>query len=352
MTVFELHLEIEQKLQEQGSYRHDRIFPEAIDLALNQAQHEILESIVSEEIAGTRVRLRHILPLLERNLFLTCIGNPDETRSVMTRIPSYVRHILNCRAERVTSKSCGTIPSEMITEVTYKAENIPFSEATGTAPYYNNFRIINQASSNLYSAPTQFTNRFSDKNQKYELQNSVEDTFNLPNSNIEAVWNGNLLTLFLKSNPTTVSILYDNKQAVAATPAVAVNRLIYNMTAYRNNTDLVVDHVPARYVDNDQTLHQKIYLNKFTAPKVSEPFFTWTKDLLYIFYAKDSIITNVLIDYIRNPKRISLTLNQTSELDPSAHPELVNRAVEILKQNIQDPSVQGDVQLNQLNSSK
>jgi hypothetical protein len=353
MTVFELHIEVEQKLQEQGSYQHDRIFPEAIDLALNQAQTEILEGIVSEEIAGTHVRLRHILPLIERNQSLIGIINlATESYSILTHIPEYVRHVLNCRGQRVTSPTCATITPVTTPGIRFITASIPLSEPTGDAPYYNNFVIEKEDETAIYTAPAAFTDRFQETGQKYELMQDIIDTLNVPGSAYTAEWDGDYLTIYSTVNPVTLMIDYDNKTATAATTTVNLNDAVHNMVSYTANTALQIDYVPARFVENDHTLYQKIALNKYTAPKKNEPFYTLAGDLLYIFYHKDSIVTNVQIDYIRKPKRISLILNRTSELDPSVHPQVVNRAVEILKQNIQDPSVQGDVQLNQLNTRK
>lgn len=354
MTVFELHLGVEQKLQEQGSYQHDRIFPEAIDLALNQAETELLEAIITEHLAGNYVRLKHLLPIMFRNETLLGIQNyvDLEANSAVTRVPAYVRHVLNCRGQAVTSKTCSNITTVTSSAGNFITANIPFSESSGNAPYYNNFRITKQNGDHIYVAPAQFNNRFSSKEQKYELIQDILDTLNIPKSGYEVRWDGQSFTIISTTNPGTLTVSYDNKTAVPATASAATGELVHNISAYTSNPDLTIGYVPAKYAENDHSLYAKIHLNKFTAPKQKEPLYTLSNDLLYIFYHKDSIVTNVQVDYIRNPKKISLILNRTSELDPTVHQQIVNRAAEILKQNIQDPSVQADVQLNQLNTRK
>lgn len=349
MTVFELHLAIDQKLQEQGSYQKDRIFAEAKDLALNEAQDQILEQIIDDLVGKKQVRLKHVLPLIEKNKELTIIQNYAlaEVRSSVSFIPPYVQYILNCHGKVATDSACAALPTATIASPVYSA-TITFPEG-GTSPYYNNFQITNAAAAVIYSAPAAFTNRFLSTNQKYELQQDIADTLNVPGGTRWVKWNNNELTIYSTTNEGSYTISYTGATATSSAAANSYTKL--DPSAFGGST-VVSTPVSLRWIEPDHTLYQKLRLNKFTSPKKYEPFFTVSNEILWIYYAEDSIVTNVYVDYIRKPKKISLVLNRTSELDPSVHEQIVNRAVEILKKNIQDPSLQGDVQYNEITTRK
>lgn len=354
MTVFELHLSIDQKLQEQGSYQHDRIFPEAKDIALNEAQDEILEQIIDDNVTESKVRLTHARPLLERNLAIPLTASDLESHVVSGRIPPYIYTFLNLRAQVYTHKTCGSLPNYTQAKPFVYAE-LPFPESQETAgPYYLSLEIVNNADTVIYSLPASLSGRFLSKDQKYEIINDIIDTLNIRTSTRNVQWeNGNFL-IWSTAGDTSFTLRYNKTGDVLdQTVTVAVTNpaeLTFNNISYAGDTNLSGNACPVRWVKNEDLYIKK--LNKFTGPKVNEPFFITGQHFLWVNYHKDSIVTNVYADYIRKPKKISLILNRTSELDPSVHPQIVDRAVEILKQNIQDQSIQGDVQYNQITTRK
>jgi hypothetical protein len=351
MTAFELHLEIDQKLQEQGSYRKDRIFAEAKDLALNQAQDQIFEQIVDDIIGKKQIRLKHIQPLMEKAKELIPIQNYSGAlqRSAPCAIPPYIHFISNVQGEVATNRLCNDLVSPTVSYSLYSA-TLTFPEG-GSSPYYNNFQIVNAAATVIYSAPAAFTGRFTSTDQKYEIIQDIIDTLNVPSGSRWVVVDNNRITIYSTVN----DVSYTMSHAGGTTGAVAVTNLAYtkpDVATYTANTEITLSPVSFRHIEPDHTLVQKLYLNRFTGPKKNEPFYSISKDFLWVYYAEDSIVTNVYIDYIRKPKKISLLLNRTSELDPSVHEQIVDRAVEILKKNIQDPSLPGDVQHNEITTRK
>jgi hypothetical protein len=352
MTVFELHLAIDQQLQEQGSYQHDRIFPEAKDLALNEAQEQLLEEMIDSNIGLNPLRLKHIQPLLEKNLTLGIISNYPgvEALSGVCLLPKVVRHILNCRAQVMTSKTCSALPSYTNALGLFETK-VSFPKGP-ESPFYNTFSISSSTQGSLYTLPTVFTDRFVEQDQEYELIQDVLDRLNTTTRWVTYNSETREFSFYTPATLGTLTLEYNVPIPGTTGNSVSLGYTTPTKASYEANTDLAYDYYPCRWVQPDHDLYNKLRLNKFTGPKKNEPFFTISNNGLQFYYAKDSIVTNVQIDYIRNPKKISLILNRTSELDPSVHTQIVNRAVEILKRNIQDPSLPGDVQFNNITNRK
>jgi uncharacterized protein (UPF0147 family) len=355
MTAFELHIAIDQQLQEQGSYQHDRIFAEAKDLALNDAQDQIIEQIISDGIGLSKERLKHVNPLIEKNLVVSPIANYAalETRSAVGQLPAYVLFILNCRSEVVTSRTCSTLPSSTVSLPLYKTVLVFPDTAVGTAPFYNALTIVNSTAQSVYALPTEFTGRFQIASQKFEIMQDILDRINVPTGTRYVFWDGNnTLTFYSTTNDVNLTLNYTGIAAPIVATTTNLSYTTANRVANAADTTLSISYFPNKWVQPDHELYNKIHLNRFTGPKQYEPIYTVSQNNLIVYYAEDSIVTNMQIDYIRKPRKISLILNRTSELDPSVHNQVVNRAVEILKRNIQDQSLPGDVQFNNITNRK
>jgi hypothetical protein len=366
MTVFEMHLEVEQKLQEQASYQRDRILPDAIDLALRQAEEQLIKENVDIRFADRETKLKNIQPLLEKNrvksIFIPQVADADyESDAVFTELPADMLYLLNARVEVITSTNCDANPSLGTTSYTEYITTVSFPNSSlGSAPYYTGFKLTRSGPTVFYTSPTAFANRFQDKNQKYEIISNVLDTINRPGSTLRAYWehyNGTYAAqsfIFVNTtNDTTITL--NTYASDGTTPdittsgnSVARIRTTYNRSLIAGLTNSVVNtNVPVKEVETD-LIYKMQKLNSFTKSKSYEPLAAKSANNLYVYLNEGFIVTNMLLDYIRKPRQISLILNQSCELDPSLHREVTDRAVEILKKNTQDPTLQVDAQYNNL----
>lgn len=80
------------------------------------------------------------------------------------------------------------------------------------------------------------------------------------------------------------------------------------------------------------------------------PLTTLAHKYLFLYRTDDFIINSVLLDYVKFPRPISLTFNQSCELPNQSHQEIVDMAIAYLQKSIQDPSYQLTVQDNKLNN--
>lgn len=365
MTAFELHLEIDQKLQEQGSFMRDRIFPEAKDLALNEAQLEILKNYTEFRLGDREAKLKAIEPLLVKNLTLplatpTTSDSYYEPNAKFITFPPDFFYGVNYRAEVVVNTlncdSRPTIPTTAQTTYIYKIY-FPVTNLT-TGPYYNGFKIDKTGSPvNLYTLPTALTNRIYSTDEKYIIVDNILDQLNTPGAITSAYWeyyNGTryantiIITSTVSLGTVVATIYQENGSTIDATSIATITSNSLNLAnrAVIDSTEGVIKTFPALKLVEPAAVY-KAQLNKFTRSKPTEPQGARSSTFFWVYEGQSFIVTAVGLDYIRKPRKISLVLSQTSELDPSVHAEIVDRAVEILKMNIQDPSVQGSFQYNQ-----
>lgn len=364
MTVFELHLAIEQKLQEQGSFRRDRIFPEAIDFALVEAEKQLIADYTEKNFADWEKRQRALLPLMVNGYTKPTDEAVSGLGSTIYRsvdVPADLFYIVSGEAEVTTSKTdCDVAPTDLALSIQPKYRTVvsfPISNL-GSGPFYTGFKIVKSTNVTLYTTPAAFASRFMEKEQRYEIINEVLDYFNTPNSQTQVYWEyyagvyypGSFI--FISSVPLTsltITIYQSNGVTVDATSSgteVSMAKNVINRTALGQNTTVIRTVKPLKQLE--MSLKSKVQINSFTKTKKTEPQFFRNQDSITIIEDISFIVTGVTLNYIRKPKVISLLLNKTSELDPSVHNELVSRAVEILKMNIQDQSISGDIQYNRV----
>lgn len=93
-------------------------------------------------------------------------------------------------------------------------------------------------------------------------------------------------------------------------------------------------------------LYDAMLHNYYDQPEPDSPVSHQADGKIYVHQSKRFLVSEVLIDYIRSPRRISLYLNQTCELDGSNHREVCSIAAEMYLGNIEAPNYITKVQEN------
>lgn len=365
MTVFELHLEIDQKLQEQGSFQTDRIFPEAIDLALNEAMQELIKDYSEISFGDREKKLKAIEPLMVKNLLLPTIPSlitdtTYEPDAGYLYLPPDFLYGINYRGESVLNTlDCEERPTLQTTTQTEYVATVAFPTTNLTVgPYYNNFRIDRTGPTAVYIAWPGLFDRIMSTDQKYEIVQSVLDTINVPRATGRIYWEyykdtyaRNSFIIVSNTNLATFTISIFNADgttpdATSAGTQSGTTQTIYNRVPLSSQEGIEITYPELKFLEPDAIY--KARRNNFTRSRSNSPHTARSGNYLWIYNGENFIVTAVLLDYIRKPRTISLALNQTCELDPTVHSEVVERAIEILKLNIQDPSAQADIQYNRV----
>jgi hypothetical protein len=357
-TVRELHIEVNQRLQEVASHKKDKYYPEEIDLALNKAQFRLLEKGVANRFEGDEVNLSHVSALISKNRISEVIipttadiNYEDNNKSVYTMTPPDLFWLINGRAEIVTDPiNCETAPNLATQSVLESVAVLPFPSG-GASPYFQNFSISSSTYGTLYSAPAELASGILSSTSYFTIVSNVLDVL-YKQPVIKCYWeryrNSYYRNSFVIVAPSSLGIVTLSSSAgTAAIPATNTSYTGFNRAAIANLTNKGVKLVPTKTTQEDmlyQSLRQNAYYDTGKDEVLLDQIFDY-----FILYRKESfIVTRFTYDYIRKPRTISLALNQSCELATSTHPKLVDLTVEILRLDTKDQAYIQTVQDTQL----
>jgi len=358
MNCFQLHLNVNQRLQEVASFKRDKFRPEEIDLALNKAMDRLILEAVDNNFQGTQINLSHITGLIKKTKPLEVItpggsdpvaeDNIDNSYSV---IPPDFYYLVDGRVEIVTDPlDCSTAPTVPTANYAEWKAIIPFPQPNASAPYFPSFTITSSVSGSLYSSPTAISAGFQNRESQYVLVNNILERLAQSNS-VRVYWEryrdtyyNNSFIFVSNSNLGTISLTATGVTATSQAMSSTVYT-IYNRASIPASAGKQI--VPVK-VTKENLLYSSLKQNSFYDSGKDEVVADQTLDYL-IFYGKESfIITRAYIDYIRKPRTISLLLGQTCELADSVHNKVVDLAVEILRLDTKDQAYPQTVQDTQL----
>ncbi len=363
MTVFELHLNVNQRLQLVASYKRNVLLPQEIDLALNKAMYRLLEQGVASKFQDNEINLSHVTALLKKNTVSEVIipGASDqlyeenELTCYAVKPPDFY-WLANSRVEVLVDPfNCETAPTLGNTIATETVGVLPFIGTASTGYHFKNYTITSLSIPIIYRVPTAIINGFSSPKSRYVVINNVleaklpgnvkvyweryRDTY-YPNSFIFVSATNNLAGLSATADNTTTEVS-SNTQTNYSVP----NRALIN-----GITNKKILTAPVKTTQND-LLYQLLSQNTFYKSSTSEVIGDETLDYFTLYREKSFLVTRVSYDYIRKPRTISLDLNQSCELASTTHQKIVDLAVEILRLDIKDEVYPVTVQDTQLRTT-
>ncbi len=360
MNVFEMHLSVNQRLQEVASYKRDKFRPEELDLALNKSMHRLLEKGVDTDFQDDQINLSHVSALIKKNRILEVI-KPGTTEpvyeegldSVYSIVPPDHFWLINARTEVLTDPlNCETAPTLATTSLSEWVAVVPFPAANASAPYFPNVTVSSSVLGSLYTSPTPIAAGFQNTQSQYVLVNNILERL-YPHPTLRVYWERyrdvyyqNSLIFVKSSNAGTITISGTGLTSSAVAMSETVYT-IYNRGLIANLTSGETALAPVKVHQEDQ-LYSALKQNKYYNTRKEEIAMDQTFDYL-IFYREESfLITRSYIDYIRKPRTISLLLNQNCELADNVHHKIVDLAVEILRLDTKDQAYPQTVQDTQL----
>ncbi len=362
MTVFELHLQINQRLQDVASFKRNKYFPEEIDMALNKAMFRILEKGVEKKFQDSQINLTTVESLIQKNrasdVIIPQSNDPLYEPSILSAyslVPTDLYWTLNNRLEVVNNPyDCETAPTVALTDLSEFVAVIGYPTVVGDTPFYQNLNIVSSLQGTLYAAPTELAGGVTTEPGKYFLTNNVIEQF-YRTTNTGVYWERYRDTYYrgkfivVSSSPLgTVTISCTGYPSTSVTATLTTYKT-YNRGLIGLTPQNVVSIATPR-IDKQDALYQAKYQNIYYAPKLNEPLINQLFDYFVLYRDKSFLITRLYTDYIRKPRTISLSLGQTCELNETTHPKLVDIAVEILRLDIKDPSYQATLQDTELRS--
>lgn len=338
MTVQEMHIEIDLLLQKVNSNVIAYIKPEEKDVFLNG---EVLRYInqkmnpqnplskgrgfqdnkkVSEDLKGLIEHTITPLPVYYR-----------DDRSVFTYLPSNCLRVIGSRSN--TKDLCGAVYNPVTTNdnIYYTTFILP---TVSTASNYSGFTIeINSVEVfNIGNYPqfhSGFTGTITSDKARFQLIDFILEE--IRKAGYDCAYE-NYLGIFSLSSiivKGTVPLTIILKKSTFPPPVTTV----LSTSTPLSKSVIKITPVSSTERKNTLTKTEDIYDlldTSFGTTRHNAPLVTIERGMLNVFHNKKFIVSSVNLDFIRIPKKISLPLNQSCDLDPSVHAEIVGNLVDRL----------------------
>lgn len=355
-----MHLEVNQRLQEVSSQKHNKFFKEEIDLALNKAMFRFLEEGIKAEFEDTQINLSHVSALIKKNKISEAIipgsNDPlyeDNILNVYGVLPPDHYWNINARVEVITDPTnCETAPALGTTAYAEWVAVVPFPSANASAPYFPAVTVTSSVLGTLYTAPSPISAGFSSTDSKYVIIDNIRDSL-FSNANIKVYWERYRDTyyrnsfIFVSPNTAGTITIAGTGLTSSAVAMSSTSYSIYNRGGINALTNKTVVTSPTKNQELNSS-YGALKANNFYKSIPREVSIIQTKDYLIGYREESFLITRFYYDYIRKPRTISLSLDQSCELSETTHPKIVDLAVEILRLDTKDKSYPQTVQDTQI----
>lgn len=342
MSIRELIIEVQQQIQRAGSFKRDKALEATIVWYLNTAQDRFIKDRIKPD---PRFPNRFFIDEKSRSDLQAVITVNEKLpvyRDTATRSFSFLPYdyaymlnerssvLLDCKPEYASP----TISASLLLTI------YPLAASTLTnAPYYNNVVVSNSLGSNSksYALKTQ--------EESFEIVEGVINQFKL--LGVTAYWERFYNNYF----PGSFILVQEN---TGSTPPPVVNLMIdsvlipssaksISVTKYKSYEGLE----PSNRSYKSDYLYDAIGHNYYDQPSPDSPVSQIADNRIFVYNdGKRFLVTDVFIDYIRKPRRISLYLNQSCELDGTVHKEICSLAAEIWLGNVEAPNYNQKVNEN------
>lgn len=341
MNAKEMHIGLDLVLRKLNSTRLGSLLPEEKDWLLTEAQLQFIRNRVNAKsnplmqgFEETTARYQDIQNVLVNKAIPVY---KRDAGSVFAFIPSNC--MIPLKGVGKVAISCDEIASTEVPQSIYYCV-VPFADDTAVAaPYYTPFKLeltnLALATSTLFSTVgTAYAGGLPTIDSKFELINlTLEELNSIPGLEVRwERWND----LYFKDSfifffTDTVTGLPVNNTSVTLTNGLTVtvnNFTSIVLTTLTNTiTDLVT--VPIRLGQSNMIEDLLIHSAGKTIPM--NPLGEIEGDKFITYHTKKFILNGMQFRFIRKPRRISLVLNQSCELRPTVHEQVVNLAADRLK---------------------
>lgn len=347
-TVKELHIGVRQGLQKVASNQNRNFLPEEIDLALNINQERFVKSKIRKTEVNTgfaidQKQLDDIQELIVSDQVFK-VENPTLSYGSVYLPFDYMDLISD--QSRIYSDCNSDFTRSTIQGQEYIAI-LPFPNSTKTSNYYDTFKItVQDVTSKTLFDNSGYSKIYYTPDEKFYLINLVQEDINKYSEFGYKIYWENYRNLY-KSNsfilvyslPFTGSIVIDSSKT---NPFTSFTNTINYFSITKSEKE-VPNRLPVNTIVT--TLQQDPYAKSNVHSVISR----MSGDYLYVFFDSTFIITEVVIDYVRKPREISLSLNRMCELKESTHQELVDMTVQYLLLVTENPTYQAKLIDNKTN---
>lgn len=342
-----MHITVMQGIQAIAANARREMYPEELDWILNMQMMQYIGTHASAlrdnpGAADSLVHLSRLTSLLSSVELDSHIDDkvPWRVRSV---IPYDVAEMLSAESE--VQNLCGSAPK------TARSRNnlvlLPMKKSTATSQWYKDV-VITIDGDEVFNM------------QKYAQARGV--TFNGFQAADElwralAIIGPELSSRYEVHWETYGTLYYPYHFIIAGLDDVTADVVIDGTaTSAQNEAILQTKYVaespkrmPARLYFQTNVHHMRV--GAFSRTDARSPLCLFEQDQVVTEVSDSFIVGSTILNYVRKPRRIDLSLNQQCELPESAHPDICNLAIEHVKMLREDPDWEVKLKENMLRTT-
>lgn len=338
LSVLESHIYVKQGLQRQGAHKKDKQYDQAVDIALNKAQNRIIKdrlfpnSNTPYKFEINQKYASDIQVLIVTDKELDVFKNGVKSYG---ELPYDFAYLLSDSSFVVEDCDTEAFADSSETD-TERVKIIPFETAKTVAPYYQT--VITSVDTNV--ATSTFTG-YQTKEEKVYLVDEIIRSFKNQGQNVyweqyKDIYRKESFLLVTKDLALSIGLSVDGSSIVIVNQDSVV-------TVFKDSTGEGTEKVNR---DTKADFLMSALNSNYHKSAPDSPLSILTNNKLIVYGSERFLVNKILINYIRKPKRISLSLNQGSELSASVHEEICDLAIQIIKKQIEAESYQLEVQDN------
>lgn len=334
-----MHIDFDVKYQKIDSNNTDTFLPQEKDWLLNTAQLRFMRkhgkrnlNRIKEGGEDSFTRYEDFNELIKRVDLTAAIHQDGYVDSVLPY------DFFDYRNGKVKSfYDCNGITSTTVTESKFLFY-VNFDDSVASPNKFVNFKLeyIRDYSGipiitllyNINNYNLNYGNSFTSNEEKFSIINHVLEVVNTEGK-VEVRWEnyGNIYKpnsfIFISNNSDidAVRISYD---------AVILDEFdaTYLYNSYEDNNNVVVKNNVALRLVETEDLYDALQ-HPYAKTIYNSPITTLRQGQIQIYNNEKFIINSISIDYIRKPRLINLSLNQSCEISESRHDVIVDFAVQL-----------------------
>lgn len=333
-TIKELHIEIEQRIQQITSNRHRSIAPQFIDMVLNRTAIRYIQTRTNRKVnykqegfEDSQKRVDDIQSLKTESSWLKIIKNDESDNSGYVILPADYLKLITSRSKVIYSKPF------------YNKDLNTFVNTNKTIYFLNVKDIISKDNVviSINHLDSIYECDISDILSTLELSEfenpDLYEVSSLIIDKVKASTNGKVIPYWEEYCDAIAKncLIFDT---TITCDVVEVNTKVYNYAIHE-----ITDGMTISVAENDLVSTEEVYgiLNNFYSSRNRHlnPVTDIVNGKLNVYYDKNFIVNSIKLSYIRKPRSFNLALNQMSDLEitPEFMDMVVSDILLILKDN-------------------
>lgn len=355
MTAQEMLIEVNTSLQAIGASRTRKFYPEEIEWYLNKminrfVQGSIRRKETSSSGAGYATKDVDITVFEVDELYRDAIRNlimeqylpsnyATSGLSAVAYLPPDYNYLTDIGA---CTQACSLFNSSLLSTKVYQVIGVPFptNSVASDHHYFSNLSITLNGTG-IYSRTGYYS-----YDSAFQV---IEEICNYTNivQNMAGPYKkmGYLLLLVPKPDSGNAQFII-NYDTTASAPITLTSAVLNTITANETGVAPSPANSPVRSIRD--TVNYNSNITPYYKSSPNSITTSMRGMVISINTAVNFIVNGIWISYIRKPSRISVSLNNSSDIDPDYHNQICDMTVQHIRERIGDPKWQtGNVDMKQ-----